>query len=182
MKNLLTLIFAIIISYHTNAQYSFIQNDLIKNDLTINLDIKKKSKVRQYLKNNWPQMTLLFVSGACDGQVEAISHHYGAFKEKFPNANDQFWNPDISWENKWKNGNKEEGEAFFGSSTIFVAGTDAYHAFRMVHKTTFIAAVTIEIGGKNRKKKKFKHYVRDFFVYSACYTAGFYTTYDLMYR
>ena len=38
----------------------------------------------------------------------------------------QFWfNPAISWKNKYKNGDSEQGEKFFGSSTVFVWITDA---------------------------------------------------------
>lgn len=38
-----------------------------------------------------------------------------------------FWDPDVSWKNKWKNGNHEEGPRFLGSTTIFVALTDGWH-------------------------------------------------------
>ena len=38
-----------------------------------------------------------------------------------------FFDPDVSWRNKWKNGNPEEGPRFLGSSTIFVGFTDAWH-------------------------------------------------------
>jgi len=45
----------------------------------------------------------------------------------------QWWNPVISWENKWKNGIESEGEAFWGSSTIFVSITDAFHFFQSIY-------------------------------------------------
>lgn len=44
--------------------------------------------------------------------------------------NEGFWNPEISWHNKWKDGFESKGEAFWGSSRWFVFLTDAYHLFQ----------------------------------------------------
>jgi hypothetical protein len=48
-----------------------------------------------------------------------------------------FWIKDLSWQNKWKNGDKSQGEKFFGSSRWFVAQTDAWHLFGVLFRTTF---------------------------------------------
>lgn len=48
----------------------------------------------------------------------------------FKNKNPLFWNYKISWKNKWKNGDPTQGEKFWGSSTIFVSFTDAWHLFQ----------------------------------------------------
>src|ERR1700739_2916170 len=70
----------------------------------------------------------MLVSGLLDGTIESISFHYdNGFKTRFPKINDQFWNPAISWANKYKNGNCELGPKFIGSTNIFVCTTDAYH-------------------------------------------------------
>lgn len=141
--------------------------------------------LRQYLKDdylqkNWHKGSLMFVAGACDGQVETLSHHYDKFKKVFPNANDQYWNPAISWENKWAD-DTYKTEKFLFSSTALVWTTDGYHMFKMGQKASIFTAVTIDIG-KSRHKKKFKHYIVDFVFYSGCYTAGFYSTYGILYR
>ncbi len=44
-------------------------------------------------------------------------------------GNPLFWHKNKSWQNKWKNGDKSQGEKFFGSSRWFVAQTDAWHLF-----------------------------------------------------
>jgi hypothetical protein len=44
----------------------------------------------------------------------------------------QFFDPAISWKNKWKNQDPREGERFSFSSTILVAFTDAWHLFKMI--------------------------------------------------
>lgn len=148
--------------------------------------------IKGYLKDNWKEMSLMFISGSCDGQVETLLHHYPAFKKRFPNANDSYWNPSISWKNKYENFDAGlKGEKFPTSSTALVWTTDAYHLFRMGHKISAIGALTIKIGSNTRrnykvagyayKKKKFKHYLIDFIVYSTCYQIGFHTTYNLIY-
>lgn len=38
-----------------------------------------------------------------------------------------FWNKSVSWRRKWKDGNPDKGEAFLGSSTVFVMFTDGWH-------------------------------------------------------
>jgi hypothetical protein len=41
--------------------------------------------------------------------------------------NPMFWAKEFSWKRKWKNGDPEQGEAFPGSSTVFVFLTDGWH-------------------------------------------------------
>lgn len=54
-------------------------------------------------------------------------NYYGSI---FRNMGSIWWNPAESWKNKWKNGNSTLGEAFPGSSTIFVSFTDGWHFFQ----------------------------------------------------
>lgn len=56
----------------------------------------------------------------------------------------EWFNPDKSWRNKWKleNGNPKvvngkKVERYFGSSTIFVLFTDAFHLFEFLFRITF---------------------------------------------
>ena len=51
---------------------------------------------------------------------------------KFKNLNPLFWDFNRSWVNKWKNGDKAQGEKYFGSSTIFVHFTDGWHLFKSI--------------------------------------------------
>lgn len=48
----------------------------------------------------------------------------------FKNLNPNFWNPYLSHGYKWKNGDKAQGERYFGSSTIFVWLTDGWHLLK----------------------------------------------------
>lgn len=53
-----------------------------------------------------------------------------------------FWVKNQSWKNKWKNGDKKQGEKFFGSSRWFVLFTDAWHLFGVLFRVSFIVAYT----------------------------------------
>jgi len=52
-----------------------------------------------------------------------------------------WWNPTISWKNKWRGGKPENGEKFPGSSTIFVWTTDAWHFFQMIFLTLMFLSI-----------------------------------------
>jgi len=57
-------------------------------------------------------------------------------------GNSSYWIKDKSWGNKWKNGDKKQGEKFLGSSTIFVLFTDAWHLFGLLERIGFIVSYT----------------------------------------
>ena len=60
-------------------------------------------------------------------------------------GNPLFWHKNKSWQNKWKNGDKTQGERFWGSSRWFVLFTDAWHLFGVLFRV-FYAKVYICIG------------------------------------
>jgi hypothetical protein len=55
--------------------------------------------------------------------------------------NQQFWNPRLSWRNKWRNGNKEDGPKFFLSSTLLVFTTDAWHRMKFYRNLCLVLAM-----------------------------------------
>ena len=57
--------------------------------------------------------------------------------------NQQWWNPTLSFNNKWKNGDSKQGEKFFGSSTFLVWTTDAFHFFQMIFLTYIFLAISL---------------------------------------
>jgi hypothetical protein len=127
----------------------------------------------------------MFVSGLLDGTGEAISFHYAGFKNRFPKANDQFWNPQESWRNKYKGGDPTLGPAFPGSTTSFAWTTDAYHLLRTsgraIQTATLVFELDRSVRGKNLRKN-WKRMVLDFAVLSTLRNIGFTATYDLMFK
>jgi hypothetical protein len=74
---------------------------------------------------------LILISAVAKSVMDKLQFHYGrSIFLKFKNQ--QFWNPEISWKNKWKNGDKLQGESFFLSSTVLVFTTDAWHLFQNI--------------------------------------------------
>jgi hypothetical protein len=75
---------------------------------------------------------------------EILRTDYGSTKltTLIPKPNQIWWNPIDSWKNKWKLDalghpilvNNKNVERYWGSSTIFVWRTDAYHFFRMLER------------------------------------------------
>lgn len=56
---------------------------------------------------------------------DTLAHHFET--SIFRNLNPQFWNPVLSGANKWKNGDRTQGEKFKFSSTLLVSFTEAWH-------------------------------------------------------
>lgn len=120
----------------------------------------------------------MFLAGAANGQVEILRNHYPTFAVHYPNANPDYWNPQESWRNKWRNGDPAQGERYFGSSTFLAWNTDAYHLFRTIEKTAITGAVIIPLHGR----KKWWVYPLEFAGAGLVWSAGFHTVYSLKYR
>ncbi len=129
---------------------------------------------------NKPQITVPFAlfAGMCDGVSQTLYAHYYAFENKFPDANEQYWNPYESWTNKYMHNDPAQGEKFFGSTTVFVFSTDAYHLFRTINKLNLVTLGALEFSDK----RPFLNYVADFILYSAVYSAGFTLTYEVFFK
>jgi hypothetical protein len=131
--------------------------------------------------------TSMMVSGMLDGTIETISHHYGNFKGVFPNANDKFWDPSISWKNKYKNNNYTMGPKYPGSTNFFVWTTDGYHLLRTSKRfvnfgTTAYYMDTEIYKSKEPNKLKFKKWLGDFIFISIVHSIGFTLCYDVVFR
>ncbi len=141
--------------------------------LAIALTTAAGQTVGAYLKRNALSLSAMTLAGAADGLTEVIRYDYPAFKNRFPNANDQFWQPELSWRNKWKDGDPANGPAYFGSTTILVWTTDGYHLSRTLQKSFICAAIAFKIGDR---KQKWYLYLIDFAAHSAAYSIGFNAT------
>jgi len=113
-------------------------------------------------------VTAMFLAGALNGVNQDLLFHYYEFQNTFPNANPQFWNPDLSWRNKYMNGDPAQGEAFLGSSTIFVAATDGYHAMGAGRNLMITTSICL-----SPKTKGWKPFVKRTLLYSLSYGLGF---------
>jgi|SRR6185312_15495589 len=144
----------------------------------VNPDLaKKRSLLHKYVI---PGISM-FVSGTLDGTIEAISFHYDeGFKRVFPKANDQYWNPAISWTNKYRNNNPSAGPKYPGSTSFLVSTTDAYHALRTARNLTDAFTLSFYIGHSYRETDRptLKKFLINALVLTAIRNVGFYATYS----
>jgi hypothetical protein len=117
---------------------------------------------------------LVFIGGTAKGFNETLHFNYKNFENTFPGANKQWFDPQISWRNKYEGGNPENGPNFFLSTSAFVMFTDQYHLNNFIHRTSILTALVIKIG---EGKRPFKHYMYDLLYYTVCYQAGFSAAY-----
>jgi len=86
-------------------------------------------------------LILIILAAVLNAVMDILSYRYDiSVFSKYPKFN-QFTQPALSWQNKWKNGDRKQGEKFFGSSTFLVWTTDAWH----LSKTLMLACISIAI-------------------------------------
>lgn len=117
---------------------------------------------------------MVFIAGVAKGFNETLHFHWKEFKRQYPKANPQWFNPAISYKNKYKNNDSRQGPKFFLSTTALVMFTDQYHLNNFINKLAWGSAIVIKIG---EKKKPLKQYLLDLLYYTACHQAGFAATY-----
>lgn len=77
----------------------------------------------------------------------------------------EWFDPRFSWKNKWKNGNRSEGEAFPLSSTVLVFLTDGWHLFQFGFLTSMFLGVVFY--------KPMFHWAIDFIILKSIFTGTF---------
>lgn len=83
---------------------------------------------------------LFLLAGMFEAVMDKLQFHY--YLSIFKNFKNQlFWNPNISWRNKYKDGNPAEGEKFFLSKTLLVGFTDAWHLFKLLRTLSIFAGI-----------------------------------------
>jgi len=129
-------------------------------------------------KKEFPSIATMYLAGVSDGTAETLKFHYSDFKRVFPSSNPNYWDMKISWKNKYKNQDYNQGPKFFGSTTFLVWTTDGYHMSRFAKNTMFVTTILIH----PKEKKKFKNYLLDVFIHSTSYHLGFFSTYETLFK
>lgn len=131
-----------------------------------------------HLKANYPVYGFTLISGFADGSADVMQFKYD--RSVFPQKGQKgygFWNPKISWERKWKDGNPDLGEAFFTSSTLTVALTDGWHRAKTVRNIGNTCAI---LSYKQPKKKWYK--LIDFCLITLTRSAGWHLANEVLIR
>ena len=84
-----------------------------------------------FVRIKWPQLSwahlFIALASACKAIKDKLAFHFG--KSVFSDLNPQWWDPDISWMNKYKDWPDDPSPAFFLADTALVWLTDAWHLF-----------------------------------------------------
>ena len=118
---------------------------------------------------------LVLVAGAWDGLNQVIAYQYPHFKARFPGANDQYWSKEISFLNKYKNGDPAQGAKFPGSKGALVFLTDGYHLTRFCERLLLSGAFALKI---TQDKKRWYWYVLEGCAFWLVNRAGFCLIYN----
>lgn len=90
----------------------------------------------------WISIILLMIAGICNSIMDVLKTRFN--KSIFQGKNPASWiDPAMSWPNKWKNGKKDQGERFPGSSTVFVFVTDLWHLAKMIMLVAIMFAAVL---------------------------------------
>jgi len=111
-----------------------------------------------------------FVSGMSDGIGDNLQFKYD--QTIFVN-NPKFWNPEISWKNKYKDWPTDKRAKFPMSTTSLVFLTDGWHLSRTISRTSFrISTITYK---QPEKDIKIWHKIADFSLMFLSYSIGWHT-------
>jgi len=85
---------------------------------------------------------LLILAGIGKAIMDTLQFHFpvSIFSKYWKN---KWLDPSISWRNKYKNNDPLQGEAFPGSTTIFVFVTDCWHFAQFVFLRSILAVVVV---------------------------------------
>lgn len=90
--------------------------------------------------------TLIFAAGMLNGVMDTLQFHYAGSpfpkgEETFLGQKEIYWNPSISWKNKYKDYPSDQRPKFFLSTTWLVSLTDAWHLLKTLMLFCFHGAI-----------------------------------------
>ena len=93
-----------------------------------------------------PILLFLF-AGVCTGVMDQLQFKVLTINDvPHPLVGKQFWDVKLSWRNKWKNGDPDQGERFLFSSSLLVWLTDGWHLFKMLQWLLLEVGFVVFIG------------------------------------
>lgn len=100
-------------------------------------------------------LLLIFIAGMAKGASDTLQFHYP--KSVFAAfSNEQWWNPAMSWKNKYKDYDAGDSrEAYLGSRSLLVWLTDAWHLVQTIETLAWALAIAmaIRLGWRHRESE-----------------------------
>ena len=119
-------------------------------------------------------LILVILAGMLNGVMDVLSMRYNTsvFK-RMSKEWEYFFNPSLSWRNKWKNGDPNQGEKFFGSSTFLVWTTDAWHLAKSSMLLLLTMAITLYSPLVSKSVDIFIYWIMFGFTFEMCFSKFF---------
>ncbi|VDM07213.1 unnamed protein product [Wuchereria bancrofti] len=132
---------------HLKVGYNISENDVIKviGQISPEATWVKEGDDKQDKNQFWVICGLQLLSGVARGYEQVVVNHYYKFKAVHPNANDNYFDPTISWKHKYKNNDPSQGEAYFGSTTVFAWTTDFKHLMDVTSDIPNYVSITLPL-------------------------------------
>ncbi len=115
----------------------------------------------------------MFALGMTVNTHDILTNNPEYFFVRFPNASMHFWNLQESCNNKYKNGNPEEGRAFPFSTTALVGLTDGWHLTNTLAHFQIGTVISLSVFSKDYHMIKPLQAVARIAYFSACYYVGY---------
>ena len=93
------------------------------------------------------KVAAIAIAGIANGYMDTLQFHYG--RSIFPQEDTEdeyfgrgygFWNPGVSWKNKYRDYPTDKRPKFFLSTTLLVMFTDGWHFTQFIMNTCIIVA------------------------------------------
>lgn len=97
--------------------------------------------------------------------MDTLAHHYST--SYFKGKKEVFWNPEVSWKNKYKDWPEDKRPAYPGATTWLAWTTDAWHLFKTIFLSLFTLAIVLY-----RRHSKWWLYIIDFIVLKIAFSTG----------
>lgn len=120
-------------------------------------------------------LILIFISGSCNGVMDKLSFHYERSIFSSKNFNKHFWNPNLSWENKYK----ERGNSKFKNliekydNGPLVLFTDAWHLFKSLMLSSLVIGSILYLQHDIFMNSITLSVIVDFIIIRSIYGLGF---------
>jgi hypothetical protein len=131
---------------------------------------------------------LIALAGAANGVMDTLQFHYD--RQTVFAQNDRYWNPAISWQNKYAQATPWElakplRPKFPGSITVFVAITDGWHLMKFIYQGALRTAIVLLFAAavKLRWARLYRlaFWLAAWLALAALQSAGFHVTYTIIF-
>lgn len=160
-------------SVHT-AEYELNRHYQLQRELTHGIILDEEFIKQEYKQPQWTVYAgwgCFLLNGIIHASSDVNNFAPNRWFKKHPNASERFFGED-QWRNKWKNGDPNQGEAFLGSSNVFVWTTDFKHAADLVNYVLPITGTGLLLYKHSWQNSKWYEYLAKVGIAALMHFAG----------